>query len=76
MAHKEFTLNKPEGLPPHPLWNAYHEDQQKFVKAVGEFPIDKIPEGLNIIRRRVIFKVDQNDDFPGKMKAKIVPDGN
>ena len=53
-AHKEFMLHQVEGLPPHPVWNAYQEEQQKFMKTVREVPIHKIPKDSNIITSHVI----------------------
>ena len=54
-AHKEFMLQQVEGLPPHPVWNACQEEQQKFMKTVREVPIHKIPKETDIISSHVIY---------------------
>ena len=38
--HKEFMLHKAQGLLPHPVWNAYQDEETKFWKTAGEVPID------------------------------------
>ncbi len=30
--HKEFMLHQAEGLSPHPVWNAYEDEESKFLK--------------------------------------------
>ena len=36
-----FMLHHAEGLPPHPLWNAYKGEEQKFMKTVSISSIQK-----------------------------------
>ena len=31
---KDFMLHHAEGFPPHLLWNAYKDEEQKFMKTV------------------------------------------
>ena len=75
-AHKEFMLNQAEGLPPHPVWNAYHDEELEFLKAVHEFQYPKC-RGIRILSQvMLIYKVKENDDGSFKMKARIAPHGN
>ena len=75
-AHKEFMIHQAEGLPPHPVWNAYKEEESKFMKTVREVSIDKVPKDSNVITSHVIYKVKANDNGSLKMKARIAPHGN
>ena len=74
--HKDFMLNQAEGLPPHPIWNAYRQEEAKFMKTVREVSVNKVPKGSNLVTSHVIYKVQANDDGSLKMKARIAPHGN
>ena len=74
--HKEFMLHEVEGLPPHPIWNAYNEEKAKFLKTVQKVSLDKIPKYSNIITSPVIYKFKENDDGSLMVKARIAPHGN
>lgn len=39
---KEFMLHQARGLPPHPAWSAYHDEEKRFLKTVCEVAITKI----------------------------------
>ena len=56
-AHKEFMLHQAQGLPPHPVWNAYNDEEVKFMKNVRKVPIEKVPKNSNVITSHVIYKV-------------------
>ena len=43
-AHKEFMVHQAEGLSPHPVWYAYHDEELKFLKTVREIQVDKVPK--------------------------------
>ena len=75
-SQKDFLLHHAEGLPSHPLWNAYKDEEQKFMKTVREIPINKVPKNSIIMTGHVIYKVKGNDDGSLKMKARIAPHGN
>ena len=75
-AHKEFMLHQAEGLRAHPVWNAYHDEEQKFRKTVREIPIHEVPKNSNIITSHVIYKAKENNDGSFRMKARIAPHGN
>ena len=74
-AHKEFMLHQAQGLPPHPVLNAFHDEEVKFLKTVRQVPIDKVPKNSNVITSHLIYKVKANDDGSFKMKARIAPHG-
>ena len=57
LSHKEFMLHQAEGLPLHPVWNAYHNEELKFLKAVREVPIHEVRKNSNIITSHLIYKV-------------------
>ena len=69
-------LHQAEGLPPHPVWNAYRDEVLKFLKTVREVPIHEVPKNSSTITSHVIYKVKENDDGSFKMKARIAPHGN
>ena len=75
-ARKEFMIHQVEGLPLYPEWDAYQEEQQKFMKTVREVSVHKIPKDSNTITSHVIYKVRQNDDGSLKMNARVAPHGN
>lgn len=68
--------NHAEGLPPHPVWNAYKDEEGKFMETVREVPVDKVPKSANIITNYVIYNVKAEDDGTLKMEARIAPHGN
>ena len=74
--HKDFMLHHVEGFYPHPVWNAYLEEEFKFMKTVREVPINDVPKNANVITSHVIYKIEANEDGTFKMKARIAPDGN
>ena len=74
-AQKEFMLHQAEGLPPHPVWNAYHDEELKFLRTVREVPIDQVPKNSNIITSHVIYKIKENNVGSLKIKARIAPSG-
>lgn len=61
---------------PHPAWNAYREEEIKFMKTVREVAINDVPQNANIITNHVIYKVKANVDGTLKMKAQIATHGN
>ena len=54
-------VHQAEKLPPHPVWNAYQEKEQKSLETVPEVPVDKIPRDSKIITNHVLYKVKQNE---------------
>ena len=60
--HKEFMMHQAQGLLPHPVWNAYNDEEVKFMKTVRKVPIEKVPKNLIVITSQVIYKVKENDD--------------
>ena len=59
--HMEFMLHQAEGLPPHRVWNAYRDEEIKFLKTFREIPIHKVQKNSIIITSRITYKV-KNDD--------------
>ena len=48
-AYKEFMLHKDEGLPPHPVWSAYHAEELKFLKTGLDAHIHEVAKNSNVI---------------------------
>ncbi len=61
-AHKKFMLHQAEGPLPHPVWNAYEDEESKFLKTVREVCVSKVPKDSNTNTGRVLYKVKANDD--------------
>ena len=61
---------------PRPVWNAYSDEELKFLKNVREVPIHEVPKNSNTMTSHVIYKVKENDDGSFKMKARIAPQSN
>ena len=72
-AHKEFQAR---GLPQHPVWNAYRDEESKFLRTVRKISMEKIPRNANVITSHVIYKVKVNNDGSLKMKFRTAPQGN
>ena len=69
-------LHQAQGLATHPVWNACHNEEIKFLKTVRRVLIDKVPKNSNVITSNVTYKVNANDDGSFKMKARIASLGN
>ena len=69
-------LHKAKGLPPHPVWDAYLDEETKFLKNVRKVPVIKVPKNSNIIFSHTIYKFKANDDASLKLKARIAPHRN
>ena len=55
-------LHQAEGLPLHPFWNPYCNEELNFLETVREVPIYKVPKTSNIITSHIIYEVKENDD--------------
>ena len=51
---KEFMLHQSKGLPVHPTWNAYIDEELKFLDIVCKVPIHEVPKNSSIITSHVI----------------------
>ena len=69
-------LYQAEGLPPHPVWNTYHDEETKFLGMARRIPIGKVPKNAYIITSHVMYKVKENDAGSLKMKTRIAPHRN
>ena len=65
-SHKEFMLHQAGGLPTHPVWNAYRDQEIKFLKTVREFTIHEVPKNSNTIKSHVIYEVKENMMGPSR----------
>lgn len=64
-------MHQGQGLSRHPVWDAYNDEELKFMKAMCEVPIGKVPNKSNVMTSYIIYIVKEDDHGSLKIKARI-----